>query len=443
MTGMITPDEPSPGRWQQHGEQWWMLTILFALYVISFIDRLIMSMMVAPIQASLGVSDVEIGLVLGPAFAICYAVFGFPLGWASDRYSRRWIIFGGSCVFGLATISIGLASSFAWLLLARMLVGIGEASLSPAAYSLMADRFPRHMLTTASSIYNTAAKVGTASAYIVGGALIAAIPLWEVASGRFEGVEPWRLVFFATGLPALLIACLVFTFREPVRKSHVAHKSSDSVVQYMRARLRLFVPLLLGFGAIGITSFSMTAWTPTFLTRTFGLTPAQFGPALGAISAASAFLLVFKGGVVDWLYARGMHDAHIRFYTWLLIAALPLSIGMFATSSSLVFMLLYGAVQVICLPAIAYMSAALQLIVPSHLRGQVIAIFLFVLTVAGGGIGPVLVSLLTEYVFGDPKLIGWSLGIVVCSSIPVALVFLRSALPALGREMIAGESAQT
>jgi MFS family permease len=416
---------------------WWALGVLFLLYVFSMIDRYVITMMVPSIKSSLSLSDTQMGLILGPAFALFYAVFGMPLGWAADKYPRRWVIFLGAVLFGLATATSAFAGTFGILFLTRMFVGIGEASLSPAAYSLMADKFPRNLLTTASSIYNTAAKVGVAASYAIGGVAIGfAARLHPHLPGR-GALEPWQIVFLLIGMPAAVLALLVFTFREPPRT--VVHRkagvATETLVGFMKSERRLLVPMMIGFGLIALCSYSLTAWTPTYLTRKFGSTPESYGPVLGLISMAAALTLILKGMIVDWLYGRGMKDVHIRFFSWLLVGTLPVVAGMFFVSSPLFFMILYGFVQVVAMPIIVYMSAAIQLIAPGNLRGQLIAVYMFCLSVFGGGLGPIIVGALTDHVFGGEAKIGSSLAVVVWTTIPLALICLRLALKPLRMAM--------
>lgn len=420
---------------------WWSLAVLFLLYVFSMIDRYVITMVVPSIKETLSLSDTEMGLILGPAFALCYAVFGMPLGWAADKYPRRWVIFLGACVFGLATALSGLATSFMMLFFARMLVGIGEASLSPAAYSLMADKFPRHQLTTASSIYNTAAKVGVAASYAIGGVVIGLASGFNLHLPGVGPLEPWQKVFLMIGLPTVFCALLVFTFAEPARTRVVKKEgvTSETLVAFLKDKKALLIPMLVGFGLIALCSYALTAWTPTFLTRKFGWTPEQYGPLLSLISMAAALTLILKGVIVDWLYARGMKDVHVRFFTWLLVGTFPIAIGMFLVSDAIVFMILYGIVQVIAMPIIVYMSAAIQLIAPGNLRGQLIAVYMFALSVFGGGLGPIIVGALTDHVFKGEARIGASLAVVVCTTIPLAFICLRFALKPLREAMLEGE----
>jgi MFS family permease len=322
-----------------------------------------------------------------------------------------------------------------------MFVGIGEAALSPAAYSLLADRFPRNRLTTAISIYTMGIKVGSASAFALGGVVIALAASLVVARPELSGLSGWQLVFMATGLPAVLLALLVFTFPEPPRRGvrRAAGAAPDTIIRFMLDRKRLFVPMLIGFSLISLCSYSLNGWVPTYLDRHFGMKPIAYGPLLGAISMAAALTLAVKGAFVDWLYSRGMKDAHLRFYTWLLMGALPVAATLFFVESPAVFLVMYGALQVVAIPIIAYMSAAMQLITPSDLRGRITAVFLFCLTVLGGGVGPLLVSAITDYVFHDDAKVGWSLALVTATTMPLALISLRLALKPLAAAVVEAE----
>jgi MFS family permease len=432
----IKGEQPSivvPAAERATPEAWWMLIVLFALYLFSFIDRYVITIMVPQIKESLSLSDVEIGVILGPAFALFYSIFGLPLGWVADNFPRRWLIFLGAALFGIATAASAFAGGFVALFIARMCVGIGEASLSPAAYSLMADKFPRNLFGTASAIYNTAAKFGTASAYTIGGVAIGLAAGWQLGLPIIGGMEPWRIVFLMTGIPSIIVGALVFTFREPLRTSVVQKDGApvENIVGFLKSQRRLLAPMLLGFSLMAVCSFALAAWAPTYISRHFHWTPLQYGPILGAVSMAAALTLVFKGALVDWLFTKGGKDAYVRFYTWLLMGCLPVAAVTFFIPNAIIFMICYGILQVVALPTIVFMSAAIQLIVPGNLRGQIVSVFLFCLTVVGGSTGPLLVAMMTDYVFRDDQKVGYSLAVVVCLAMPCALILLRMSLKPL------------
>lgn len=422
---------------------WWMLFVLFGLYAFSFIDRQVITMMVPQIKESLQLTDFEMSLILGPAFVVVYSIFSLPLGWAADRYSRRWVIFLGAVGFGLATSASALADSFAMMVAARMFIGIGEASLTPAAFSLIADRFPRRLFATANAVYATASKVGTASAYAIGGVLLGVLSP-GLLSGHFGigEIEPWRMVFLIVGAPAIFASFLVFTFAEPKRtvvKLNEQGRMTPNITEFLRNKRVLLICMLLGFSLVSVCSLALVAWAPTYIARRFEWEPIQYGPVLGLISMIAALTLVFKGALADWLYARGGKEAHVRFYSWLLISTMPFAAVMFFVDDAVIFMICYGIVQVVAMPTIVFLSTTLQLIVPGHLRGQITAVAIVCLNVIGGSVGPVSVGALTDYLFRDDQMVGYSLAIVLGIAMPAAFVLLRIALKPLRVAIIESE----
>lgn len=413
-------------------DAWWTVTVLTALYVFSYLDRFILTMLVPSVKASLGLSDFQMGIILGPAFAIVFAAAGLPLGWAADRYSRRMVILIGALVFAVATGLSGLATSFGALLAMRILVGAGEASLTPAAMSLIAAKVPRERLTTAISIFSMGPKIGSSAAYAIGGIALAAAAALERSFPSLELSEPWRLTLAVAAVPSVLVALLAFTFAEPPRAPRAASKAAanDGAIAFLVASRALMVPLVLGFCCVIVCGQSLIAWVPTFIARQFQWSPAAYGPILGAISLAGAATLVPKGMIIDWLFARGVRDAPVRFYTWLLMGTLPLAIAVFLMTNGTIFLIMYSIVAVVTIPLIAYFTTALQMVTPTNLRGRVTAIASIPLALIGS-MGPLIVGALTDFVFQDEARLGWSLAVVLSTMLPAAILCMRYCLPAL------------
>jgi MFS family permease len=430
-------DQPAPAGW----DAWWTLAITFLLSLVSYLDRSIVSMIVPDIKGTLAITDFQMGLILGPAFAVFFSLFALPLGWASDRFPRRAVMMLGVMVFGIATISSGFAGSFATLLLARMFVATGEAALGPTSLSLISEKFPRKLLTTALSIYSTGLKVGGAVALAVGAVAIIYAGKVAHAVPLLAGIAPWRLVFALTGAPALLLGCLLYTFTEGARRNRAAQAApgATTAIQFVAAEWRLFVPMILGFSFIAICGQTLISWTPTYFHRAFGWTAARFGPLLGAIGLVSAATLTLKGALMDWFYARGVKDIFIRFYVWLLIASLPLVAAVFLVKDAWLFVALYAAVAIVTVPFLSYANVAVQIIAPPHLRGRLAALVGIPLSLAGG-LGPVLVGAITDYGLHDERKIGLSMAIVFCSMVPAALASFWLCLAPLRRAVLAAEA---
>jgi MFS family permease len=416
--------------WWQRVEPWWMVTVLLMFYVISILDRLVINMLVIPIQKDLGLSDFEISLLMGPAFAICFGLCGYPLGWMTDRFSRRGVIFGGIVFWSAATVMTGLAKTFPILFAARMGVGAGEAGLQPAAYSLIADKFPKERMTTALSIFGMGPKVGTAFAFAVGGWVIAYSAAHEGLVLPLVGeVNSWRLAMLMIGAPGILLALLAFTFKEPARKNHVKPATGNvNVFAYMGQNKPLFISLLLGFAFAAVAAASLVSWVPTYITREFGWSPKEYAPVMTIVNVISASSILFKGVIIDWLYKRGVRDAHVRFYTWLLAVTPPLAIGAFCMTNPYWFMGMYAVVDVVLVSFLLYIAATIQLLMPNNMRGQTTAIFMLVTATIAAGIAPTIVASLTDFVFADQQALGKSLMIVTTTASIIAFVVLRYSL---------------
>ena len=414
---------------------WRMVAALFLIYVFSWLDRLAVSMMVAPIKADMGISDTQMSLILGPSFAIAYAVFGVPLGWAADRYSRRLVIFCGVLVWALATLACGFATTFAGLLACRVVVGIGEAALLPAAYSLIGDAFPRDRVTVATSVFQSAGKTGSAVSFGLGGlALAFAATLTHIDWPLHGPASAWQITFALVGLPGLLIAFLAYSFPDPGRKRVAGVERTKGEVQAFLRRHGVLCGLIaFAFTCLATIGYSLTSWVPSYMDRHFGWKPAHYGVALSMMNILGALALVVCGRTVDWLFSRGVKDAHLRFYVWTIAALSPAILYAFFASNPYVFLACYALIQIVTVPFIVYGSAIIALLAPSHLRGQLLGMLMFVFNIVGFGGGPALVGVLTDQVFGDEALVGMSLAVVVIGGAGLALAAMWLALPRLHR----------
>ncbi|MFZ9873162.1 MAG: MFS transporter, partial [Steroidobacteraceae bacterium] len=297
--------------WPSPLRAWIVVGLLMVAYTSSFIDRQIMSLLVEPIRADLGITDTQFSLLAGLAFSIFYSVMGLPLGWLADRMSRRMIILVGMIAWSIMTALCGLATSFLALFLARVGVGIGEAALSPAAYSLISDYFPPERRARAISAYAMGPYLGSGLALIIGGQVIeAASRMGTFTIEGFGSFEPWQLVFFAVGFPGVIIALLFLLIREPERRG-LAPKSADiGLVAFIGRRRLLFLLLFLGFSVFGIAGISFLVWIPAVAIRVHGWSPGDIGLAYGVILLLLSVPGVYVGGwISDKLTARGQIDA--------------------------------------------------------------------------------------------------------------------------------------
>lgn len=420
---------------QSLGRAWGMVAALFIIYVFAWLDRLAVSMLVTPIKETMELSDVEMSLVLGPAFAFAYAVFGVPLGWAADRFSRRLVIFCGVLVWAAATVACGLVSTFPALLACRVVVGIGEAALLPSAYSLIGDAFPPQKVTMATSVFQSAGKTGSAAAFGLGGLAIAfAMTLVHVDWPVVGQASYWQITFWIVGIPGFALAFLVLSFPDPPRRQTSSDGARRGDLRTFFARHgKLAALVAFAFTCLAMIGYSLTSWVPTYMDRHFGWEPARYGVALSMMNILGAIALIMCGRIVDVLFTKGMRDAHLRFYTWTILALSPAIVAAFFVTNPYLFLACYALIQIITVPFIVYGSAIIALLAPSHTRGQLLGLLMFVFNIAGFGGGPALIGFLTDHVFADEAQVGMSLAVVTIGGAALALVTMRIALPILRR----------
>ena len=412
---------------------WYVVGILVLLSLFSWLDRQIIVLLIDPIKQDLGISEVQIGLLTGSAFAVLYAVMGFPLGWAVDRYNRRNIIALGVMVWSLATIFCGLARSFGQLFAARVGVGVGEAALSPATSSILSDLFPPHRLSLANSAIGMGAALGGGISFVVGGLVAATVSHGELVHVPLIGeIRAWQVAFLIVGIPGPFLALLALTIREPARtgraKKIVTSAGVESPVRFLaflKSNWQFFTLMISGFALIIMGNYAVQVWGPSYLSRVFGWDAAQIGTSFGTALAIPMIISLFVAGtVIDRLYGRGMKDAHLRVFALVAVLCVPVMVGAIALDNGWAFIggvfffkLLIGGAGPIAV-------ACLQIVTPNEFRGRMVALLLFVLMLGGLGLGPVMVASLTQYVFMDMKMVGWSVATVFTIIYPMAAILL-------------------
>ena len=376
---------------------WWALAVLILAYTAAYVDRTMLSLLVQPIRAALAISDVQFSLLQGLAFAIFYTTLGIPLARLADQTNRRNLILGAAAFWSLATALCGLAQNFGQLFAARVAVGIGEAGLSPAAYSLLGDAFPGPRVPQVLSIYTMAIYVGSGLALIGGGAAIAAMPALDLP--LIGHLAPWQAVFPAVGLGGVLVVALLASVTEPPRPAEAAAKPSIGVtVATIWAQRRSYLSIFAGFAAAGCVWNGALAWLPSLFMRQFGWSVRATGWWLGGAILVFASAGVLAGGrLAVWLSHRGRSDANLRVgvysaaATILAGAALP-----FAATASTMLAIVALFLFVGAAPYGAAV-AALHDVTPNRMRAQVTALYLFAINLAGIGTGPTLVALYARH----------------------------------------------
>lgn len=417
-------EEPYPPA----GYAWYVVGVLTLVYVFSFIDRQILALLVKPIRRDLEITDTEMSLLMGFSFAVFYTFFGIPLGRLADSKSRRGLIAAGFALWSLFTAGCGLARNFTQMLLLRMGVGVGEAALSPAAYSLITDTFPKHRLATAISVYSMGIYLGSGLALVLGGAVSALASSQDLWHLPIVGeTRPWQVIFFIVGLPGVVLALLMYTVREPKRRDLRKNKAQmplREVLAYIYENKTTFICHNVGFALISFSNYGSTAWVPTFFMRTHGWSAADAGYIYGAIVAITGTIGIVVGGRwADWLTSRGRTDSSMRVGLYVTLAWIPFSIYPLVSSGHVASLLLTPAVFLTSAP-FGVAAAAIQQMMPNEMRGQASAIYLFVVNLIGIGLGPTAVAITTDYIFGDDNAVRYSLFAVASVAHIVAAVLL-------------------
>ncbi|MEJ8566428.1 spinster family MFS transporter [Elongatibacter sediminis] len=402
---------------------WYMVVLCMVAYIFSFIDRQVISLLVEPIRADLQISDTQFSLLHGLAFAIFYALMGLPIARLADTRSRPLIIAAGIFVWSIATAACGATKNFWQLFTARMAVGAGEAALSPAAYSMITDSFPRSKLGFALGIYSLGSFIGSGLAYLIGGAAIEWVSQFGAQDLPLIGLtQPWQMTFFIVGIPGVIIAALFFvTIRDPERKGVNPAQASGypvrDVFRYIGLHRRTFLAHYIGFGFMSLSLFALLSWAPAFLIRNFGLTAREVGLYLGFLVLISNTAGALSSGwLTDWFTRRGHTDAALR--SGILGAlGLVLPAALFSSIDGLQAALgVFGLAMFFASFPIATSAAALQWMAPNQMRAQVTALFFLFMNLMGITGGATLVALCTDYLFRADAAVGYSMSIIAASA---------------------------
>ncbi len=395
---------------------WYAIFVLTLANISSFIDRQILSLLVKPIKRDLHLTDLQVSLLMGLSFAIFYTFFGIIIGRLADRKNRRNIIIIGISLWSLMTSVCASVVTFGQFFLARMGVGVGEATLAPSAYSMIADMFPKNRLATAMSVYSLGVFLGPGLAILIGTYIVGNLPTeGMVTVPVFGEIFPWQLIFLYIGLPGLVIALLLFTIKEPARTNAI-QRDGETVKLSLGESLSIVFKhsrayLLICFATAGaaMVNYGSNAWMLTFVARTYGWEPAKAGAFYGLVLVVSAVSgVLFGGWYADRLVKKGITDGRVR-------------VGLLAGSLCLLSCFLpllpkaEWALLAVFIPSFALAApygattAAIQEIMPNQVRALASSIFLFILNLIGIGLGPSFVAFFTDVVFKDESMIRYSL----------------------------------
>ncbi|HEY4307152.1 MAG TPA: MFS transporter [Gemmatimonadaceae bacterium] len=414
---------------------WYVVAVLTLANVSGFVDRQILSLLVRPIQRDFGITDTQMSYLLGLSFAVFYSVLGIPIARWADRSSRRAIMGGGVALWSVFTTLCSTASTFGRLFIMRLGVGVGEASLQAPSVSLISDYFPRERLSRAMSVYSLGIFVGSGLAYLIGG--------WVVGFASTEGmvnlpvigaVRPWQTVFVAVGLPGFVIAALIVSLREPLRRAGDEKRPQEPFSVFLRyvAKNKLaYLSHGLGFAVSGAVNFALGGWIPTLFVRSFGWNEGRAGIVQGTLTITIGVAGVLVGGrIADGFVARGKIDGPMR-------VGIIAAVGMLISATAFPLMPTAG-LAVAWLAVVNFFAAfpwgaaaaAAAEMAPVRLRAQSAALFFLLLNLISQTLGPISVALFNDHVFGRGAGVRYSIAIVSGVGMVLTIVLLSVGLAA-------------
>lgn len=404
----------------------YVVLVLMVAYMLSFMDRVLISLMIEPIRTELGLGDTQVGLLVGFGFVLLYSIMGIPFGALADSSNRRNLMVFGVLGWSAATAASGFAGGFVSLLTARAMVGIGEATLSPAAYSTIADRFEKKRLGFAVSLYNMGVSLGGGAAMLFGGVLVA----WAMKTqiqlpwGELTG---WRLAFVAVGLLGVpLAAVMLLTVREAARRRGAAKAPPLGALWALAmGHKAAFGGVVIGYSILVIAAYGAMLWAPVHFARAHGMSPAQLGLAFGVIIGLFGTIGLAIGGLLsDRSARRGNPEAPVRIVLAAAVIQFPLMIGAYLVNDTTLALILVAAGMASVSTIGGLQAATLQILTPASMRGRMTAIYLLVANMAGMGLGPLIIGFISEHLFDGPTSLGKALALVTAVSLTIGIILL-------------------
>ena len=417
---------------------WWALILLTATYTFSFIDRQIINLLVDPIRTDLSLSDSQVSFLQGLAFVLPYVILSIPLGRIVDRANRIRVLVVGILFWTISCVSCGLAKNFWQLGVARMGVGAGEASVTPASWSLLADYFPEDKRALPVSIFLMGPYLGAGLSLILGAEVVG----WASGLGTIElpfvgAVAPWQLTFMLVALPGLMMVLLLPLLREPPRTETLnatnTRLSWAEVARYVWPRRGVFGAYLLGAPFIVLVLYALQAWVPSLLIRVHGLEIVEAGRYYGTIALVAGSAGVLSGPVAARWLARHIDPATAPLVTSIYSTCLliPVLIGAgLAESLTWALVLITGASYLVTFP-LALFATGLQNASPNEMRGLMAGCYVLSTNLIGLALGPTSVALASDYIFESTQAVGSSLALVGGVVLPMSVLLMWRGLAAI------------
>jgi MFS family permease len=425
-------------RWPSRAAAYYGLAVIILATMLNFLDAQVFGLMAQRIKVDFGLTDEQLGFLVGPANIIFYVLVGIPLARLVDIYPRKVVLACGIAVIGGITALGGLAQNFRQLFSSRMLVGAGGSAHAPGAYSMLADYFPPAKLPRAIGFLQLGFIGGNSVGIFLGGQLISLAAAWPVSHWMGLTLHGWQRILMMVGFPGLVVSCLLLLAKEPPRHGATAHGKPlpvKAVLKEIGARRSIYLPLFTGLAFSATQALGVQAWRAPFLIRTYGWNEAQIGKWLGLMFLVSSLIgAVFGTFFVEWLGKR-YKDAHVRAAAILFAVAAPFEIIAPLMPSGELSLLCLGVVAACGLASAVPQNAAIQRITPNEMRGQITAIYLFMFIVFGA-LGGQLIGTISQRVFHAEAELWKTLVLTASILMPLAAFAISRGIKPYGREVV-------
>src|SRR5580698_1514726 len=413
---MRMPSPAAPAGYPPPSYAWYGVSVLVLATVLSYTDRQILSLLVDPIRRDLGVSDTQVGLLMGTAFAFVYGIAGLPLGWLADRACRRNLIVGGIVLWSVGTVCCGLSHDFTQFFSARILVGIGEAVLTPASISVISDSFPASTRGKATTIFLMGVAMGGGGAILFGGLILRLVEAGALQGSIFDHTASCRMVLLLLGALGVVPALLIATLREP-RRQHghgVMQSTEPAAITLTTADWLKLLPLFIAVSTASLVDNAILAWTPSLLVRGFGLSAGYVGPLLGTLLMFSGGAGMLAGGLLSDRKRTGKYRSG-RIGVALIAAMLTAPVTALVMNGHL-DVVLAGVTLYVFLSCIGESAGTLTLLesVPNSRHGLVTAMSFFLNVAFGAGVGPVAVGWVADHFVLTGQALSSAIFLVAC-----------------------------
>jgi MFS family permease len=417
IEGSAAAGASTEAAWPRPAYAWYVCWVMMIAYTFAILDRVAMGFLVAPIKESLALSDTQIGLLQGFAFAIFYSLFGLPMGFLVDRWRRASMLSLAIGAWSIATMAGGLARSFGGLFAARVGVGAGESALLPGATSMIGDYFPPDKRPNAMSVFMLGGGLGGGMAPLfVAGAIVAARQLRALFPALSGHLHEWQLVFMVLGAPGLIMALvIILTVREPVRRERMAQTkfSLRTVVEQLAAAKAAYASLMAAGVITGIAIAAQFAWFPSLFTRIHHWSPEKIGLSFALAAVPTNLIGTLAGGwVLTWMAKRGRRDGPILIMAGQALFILFISTSMALSPNPYAAVACYSMLGITGIWSMIGALSGLSQITPNEMRGQVVAVFTLLNGLLAYALGAASVGLLTDHVFTGPTGIRPALALV-------------------------------